>query len=77
MWSEKPTMKGSTIRATVTAMSAYPCSSGGMIRTIPVGHAVPTASTAAPMPNANAIHLAALSSKLRTSGSTIRTAASG
>ena len=47
-----------------------------MTRTIPVDQAVPTASTAAPMPKAKAIHVAAASSKSRTNGSTSRTAAS-
>jgi hypothetical protein len=48
-----------------------------MTRTIPVGYAVPTARTSAPMPNATAIHLAALLSKSRTSGKTMRSSATG
>jgi hypothetical protein len=55
----KPTANGITIIAAVTAMSAYPCRSGGMTRTISVNHAVSTASTAAPAPKTSAITVAA------------------
>ena len=48
-----------------------------MTRTIPVGHAVPTASTAAPAPNASAITVAAVEWKSNTIGPATMIAASG